>query len=76
MPPDQNVVRELVLAELRCAQLRAKTAQIEIEFIGTALKHGFISPKDALLGLEGQGWHGFLDPILVSKLRAACVDAG
>lgn len=72
MPPDQNIVRELVLAELRCAHLRAKSAGIEIEFIGTALRHGLISPEDALLSLEGQGWYGFLDPLVISRLRAAC----
>lgn len=73
--PDQNVVRELVLAELRCASLRAKSAEMEIGFIGSALKAGAISCEDALLSLEAQGWNGFLDPLIMSKLRAACVDA-
>ena len=72
MPGEPNVIRELVLAELRCACHRAKMAQMEIEFIGAALKSEMLSPEDALLALEGQGWQGFLDPILMSKLRAAC----
>lgn len=75
--PDDKAIRDFVLAELRCAHLRAKSAQVEIEFIGDALKQDFITPADALMGLEAQGWGGFLDPIILAKLRAACgVDVG
>jgi hypothetical protein len=74
MPPDQNVIRELVLAELRCASMRAKSAELEIGFIGQALKAGAISARDALLALDDQGWSGFLDPLILSKIRAVCVD--
>lgn len=75
--PDDKAIREFVLAELRCAYLRAKSAQVEIEFISDGLKHEFITPADALSGLEQQGWGGFLDPIILAKLRQACgVDVG
>ncbi len=69
---DVTVVRNLVLAELRIALLRAKSAQAEIEFIGEGLKRGIISPVDAIKGLEAQGWVGFFDAHIVEKLRRAC----
>lgn len=74
MPPDQNVVRELVLAELRCASYRAKMAEMEINFIGTALKSGALSPADALKALDDTGWQALVDPLIMSKLRAAYID--
>jgi hypothetical protein len=71
MPPDQNVVRELVLEGLRCACFRAKMAAMEVGFIGSALKDGTISPADALLTLEASGWDGLIDPLILNKIRAA-----
>lgn len=74
---DAAAFRDLILAELRIAHLRAKSAQMEIEFIANGLKRGIITPKDALLGLEAQGWGGFLDAQIIEKFRQACgVDVG
>ena len=39
---------EYLLAELRCAALRARLLQSDIEAIGLALKGGLISPDQAL----------------------------
>jgi len=39
---------EYVLAELRCASLRARLWQADIEAIGVALKAGWISPEQAV----------------------------
>ena len=40
--------REYVLAELRCALLRAKLAALEIEAIATALRFGLVEPEQAV----------------------------
>jgi hypothetical protein len=40
--------REYLLAELRCAALRARLWQSDIDAIGLALKGGLIEPKQAL----------------------------
>lgn len=75
--PDDTAIRNLVLAELRIALLRAKSAAAEIEFIGEGLNRGIITPQDALAGLDCQGWSGFLDAHIIVKLRQACgVDVG
>jgi hypothetical protein len=46
---------EYVLAELRCAALRAKLWQNDIEAIGLALKGGLISPEQAIEALADCG---------------------
>jgi len=40
--------REYLLAELRCAVLRAKLQQHDIAAVGLALKSGLIEPEQAL----------------------------
>jgi hypothetical protein len=40
--------KEYLLAELRCASLRARLIQADIEAVGVALKDGRISPEQAL----------------------------
>lgn len=40
--------REYILAEFRCALIRAKLAQLDIEAVGSALKHNIISPEQAV----------------------------
>jgi hypothetical protein len=40
--------RDYVLAEFRCALVKARLAQLEIEAVGCALKHGFITPEQAV----------------------------
>lgn len=74
MPPDQNVVRELVLAELRCASHRIKMAGAEVDFIGQGVKSGMLSCEDALKALDDLGWQALVDPLIMSKLRAAYID--
>jgi hypothetical protein len=64
--------RDLLLAELRIALMRAKSAQAEIEFIGRAFRDGIISPRETLAALEDLGWCGFLQPELMDKIRKAC----
>jgi hypothetical protein len=39
---------EYLLAELRCASLRARLWQADIEAVGLALKGGLIEPEEAL----------------------------
>jgi hypothetical protein len=39
---------EYLLAELRCASLRARLWQADITSIGIALKAGWISPEEAV----------------------------
>jgi hypothetical protein len=40
--------REYLMAELRCASLRARLAQADIDAVGMALKSGLIEPEQAL----------------------------
>ena len=39
---------EYLLAELRCAALRARILQADVEAIGIALKSGLVTPDQAL----------------------------
>ena len=43
-----QVFTTYLLAELRCASLRARILQADIEAIGIALKGGLISPNQAI----------------------------
>ncbi len=51
---------EYLLAELRCASLRARLAQADIEAVGLALKGGLISPDQAVLLLADADCLGFV----------------
>jgi predicted RNA-binding protein associated with RNAse of E/G family len=42
---------EYLLAELRCAFLRARLWQVDIDAVGMALKAGWISPEQAVEAL-------------------------
>jgi predicted RNA-binding protein associated with RNAse of E/G family len=42
---------EYLLAELRCASLRARLWQVDIDAVGMALKAGWISPEQAVEAL-------------------------
>jgi hypothetical protein len=46
---------EYLLAELRCAALRARLWQSDIDAVGLALKGGFISPDQAVEHLADCG---------------------
>jgi hypothetical protein len=40
--------RDYLLAELRCASLRARLWQADIDAVGAALKAGLVEPEQAL----------------------------
>jgi hypothetical protein len=46
---------EYLLSELRCASLRARLLQSDVDAIGLALKAGLISPDQAVEHLAGCG---------------------
>jgi hypothetical protein len=54
--------REYLLAELRCAALRADLIRNDIIAIGLALKGGLISPDDAVQLMAGNGLLQLLGP--------------
>lgn len=68
---DQDGIVRLVLAELRCAYLRAKTAEMEIQQVSELLKFGAIGAGDALVALERMGWAGFLGADIRQMVEAA-----
>jgi hypothetical protein len=43
---------EYLLVELRCASLRARLWQVDIDAVGMALKAGWISPEQAVEALS------------------------
>lgn len=45
IPDDDR--REYILAEFRCALIKARLAQCDIEAIATALKHKIVTPEQA-----------------------------
>ena len=45
---DPAARREYLLAEIRCALIRTKLAQLDIEAVGVALKYGAVSAEQAL----------------------------
>jgi hypothetical protein len=69
---DGPPTRVLLLAELRIALFRARSAQAEIEFIGKAYRDGILTAQEVVEELDNHGWHGFLGPALMDKIRKAC----
>ncbi len=68
----EQTARDLLLIELRIALFRAKSAQAEIEFLGSALKRGILTETEVMEALEESiGWSGFLQPTLMFKIREA-----
>jgi hypothetical protein len=56
VPASNNLSKtEYLLSELRCAALRARLWQADIDTIGLALKGGFISPDQAVEHLSNCG---------------------
>jgi hypothetical protein len=45
--------RDYLLAEIRCASLRAKILQAEIDAIGIALKGGMVTAEQAIVLMHG-----------------------
>ena len=65
--------RTLLLAELRIALLRARSAQSEIEFLGKALADDILTEAEVIEVLTNDiGWAGFLPATLMEKIRKAC----
>jgi hypothetical protein len=52
--------RKYVLAEMRCALMRARLYANEIERIGIALKGGIVGPESAMVMMAEAGALGFL----------------
>jgi hypothetical protein len=48
MTAPSTSLRDYLLAEMRCASLRARIVQADVEAIGTALKGGLINAEQAL----------------------------
>jgi hypothetical protein len=57
---DHQGRKKYLLAELRCAALRVRLAQCDIDAVGLALKAGVITPDQACLLLADAGVLGFL----------------
>jgi hypothetical protein len=53
---------DYLLAELRCASLRARLWQADIDAVGLALKDGLIDPEQALELLRDCGALQLVDP--------------
>jgi hypothetical protein len=53
--PQAETDRELLLAALRSAALRARLDENELNTIGVALRHGMISPEYAVEWLQDIG---------------------
>jgi len=57
---------DYLLAELRCAALRARLIQADIDAVGLAVKAGSISPEQALDLLEDIDLLRFIQPTLAT----------
>jgi hypothetical protein len=55
--------REYLLAELRCATLRARLAQADVDAIGLALRGNLITVEQALDLLSGCDLLRYIDPV-------------
>lgn len=54
--------QDYLLAELRCASLRARLVQADIEAVGIALRAGVISAEQALHLLSDVDAFGYIEP--------------
>lgn len=52
--------RDYLLAELRCAALRARLAHADIEAVGLALKYNIVTPEHAVALLWDVGANDYL----------------
>jgi hypothetical protein len=59
---DDPDFRDYVLAELRCASLRARLAACDIDSLGIALRAGWIGPRDAIDAIAEAGALEYIDP--------------
>jgi hypothetical protein len=58
---------EYLLAELRCASLRARLWQADIDAVGMALRAGLVSPEQALKLLDDCDCLQFISPKEISN---------
>lgn len=71
MQPDEGLAyREYVLAELRCAILRARLAALDIETAGIALRAGMIEADTALEWLRDAGALEYVAPMQLAAKEA------
>jgi hypothetical protein len=54
-PPDQAVLKDFLLTAIRSATLRAKLDVNELQSIGAALTHDWITPEGAIEWLSDLG---------------------
>lgn len=60
--PEPKGFREYVLAELRCAVLRARLAALDLECAGVALQNGMIDAETAFAWLRDAGALEYVTP--------------
>ncbi len=60
--PDNGPFCDYVLAELRCAVMRARLVALDIEAAGVALRGGMIDPETALAWLRDAGALEYVAP--------------
>jgi hypothetical protein len=58
--------RDYLLAEFRCASLRARLLQADIDAVGMALKAGLVEPEQALELLQDCDCLQFISPKKIS----------
>jgi hypothetical protein len=66
-PPDQAVLKDFLLIAIRSATLRAKLDVNELQSIGTALNHDWITTDHAVQWLADIG---LVDQVLVDEVRS------
>jgi hypothetical protein len=69
MRAPQNTRIEYLLAEFRCAAIRARLWQHDIEAVGLALKGGLIEPEEAIALLDSDA-RAFLGVRLIEEAAA------
>lgn len=68
---DSNTHDEFILAELRCAWLRAELVAHEIKALAQALRSGVVTSSDALMIMIQEGIVGWCSPRLEDLLQQA-----
>ena len=69
--PDGPALRSYVLDELRCAAMRARLAALDIDAIGVALSHDWITPDDAIAAVPDAGALDYVTPTPPEKVEVA-----
>ena len=53
--PSNDATCETLLAEIRCARIRAELTRVNLDFVGIALKHRLVSVEQAMAALHERG---------------------